>query len=170
VLGLALVHSPTDAKRDRGQLVLADVRDSLARQGHNSVALPVANIYLGRERARRGDHDAAIPVVRAAFDQLVREERLLSWGIPATGVLVETLLERGARSDLIEARVAIERLATAHTDHQVPVRDLLLLRLRALLARAHGDAAAYADLKARYSEMATSLRYEGHIAWAQAMP
>ena len=170
VLGLALVHSPTDAHRDRGNLVLTEVKESLVGQGHESVALPVADIYLGRERARRGDHDAALPLIRAAFDRLVREERLLGWGIPATGVLVETLLERGSPSDLTEAGVAIEQLATAPTDHEVPVRDLLVLRLRALLARAHGDAAAYADLKGRYGEMATSLGYEGHIAWAAALP
>ena len=44
------------------------------------------------------------------------------------------------------------------------------LRLRALLARAHGDAVAYADLRDRYRDMAKSLGFEGHIAWAEAMP
>ena len=33
VLGLALVHRHTDAERDRGQQVLAEVRDVLVRQG-----------------------------------------------------------------------------------------------------------------------------------------
>ena len=34
--------------------------------------------------------------MRAAVDHLFREGRLLAWGVPATGVLVETLLDRGA--------------------------------------------------------------------------
>ena len=33
------------------------------------------------------------------------------WGISATGVLVETLLDRGADADVAEAEAAIERLA-----------------------------------------------------------
>ena len=50
------------------------------------------------------------------------------------------------------------------------IRDIWLLRLRALLARAHGDDAAYADFRDRYRDMAKTLGFEGHIAWAEAMP
>jgi hypothetical protein len=45
-----------------------------------------------------------------------------------------------------------------------------VLRLRALLARAHGDDTGYRDYRDRYRELATSLGFEGHIAWAEAMP
>jgi hypothetical protein len=48
-------------------------------------------------------------------------------------------------------------------------REIWLLRLRALLARAHCDDAAYADFRDRYRDMATSLGFEGHIGWAEAM-
>ena len=113
---------------------------------------------------------SAIPLMRAAVDHLFREGQLLAWGIPATGVLVETLLDRGADGDLAEAEAAIERLAAAPTDEGLAVRDIWLLRLRALLARARGDAAAYADLRDRYRDMAKSLGFEGHIDWADAMP
>ena len=88
------------------------------------------------ERARRGDRDGAIPVIRAAADHLFREGRLLLWGVTATAVLVETLLDRGADGDVAEAEAAIERLAAAPTDDGLAARDILLLRLRALLARA----------------------------------
>jgi|SRR5580693_8600314 hypothetical protein len=98
------------------------------------------------------------------------EGRLLVWGIPATGVLAETLLGRGAESDVAEAEAAIERLAAAPADEGLVMRDIWLLRLRALLARAHGDAATYAHFRDRYRDMATSLGFEGHIAWAEAMP
>ena len=70
---------------------------------------------------------------------------------------------------MIEAEAAIERLATAPADEGLVMRDIWLLRLRALLARAHSDAAAYTDFKARYRDMARTLGFEGHIAWAEAM-
>jgi hypothetical protein len=109
--------------------------------------------------------------MRAAADHLLREGGLLQmWGIPATGVLVETLLDRGTDSDVAEAEAAIERLAAAPADEGLVIRDIWLLRLRALLARAHRDDAAYADFRDRYRDMARTLGFEGHIAWAEAMP
>ena len=157
-LGVALVHRPTAAERDRGQKLLAEVSDVFLRRGHNLCDLPIVNVYLARERARRGDRDDAIPLMRAAVDHLFREGQLLAWGIPATGVLVETLLDRGADGDVAEAEAAIERLAAAPADEGLVIRDIWLLRLRALLARAHGDAAAYARLPG-------SLPRHGENAW-----
>jgi len=40
----------------------------------------------------------------------------------------------------------------------------------ATLARAHGDEAAYRDDRDRYRNTAKTLEFEGHIAWAEAMP
>jgi hypothetical protein len=91
-------------------------------------------------------------------------------GIAATGVLVETLLDRGAEGDVVEAEAAIERLAAAPADEGLVMRDIWLLRQRALLARSHGDDAAYADFRDRYRDMAKTLGFEGHTAWAEAMP
>jgi class 3 adenylate cyclase len=169
-LGFALVHRPTAAERDRGQQVLAEVGDVFLHQGYLLADLPIVNVYLARGRARHGDRDEAIPLIRAAVDHLVHEGQLLGWGIPATGVLVETLLDRGADGDVAEAAAAIERLAAAPTDDDQAVRDIWLWRLQALLARAHGDAAAYARFRDHYRDMAKSLEFEGHIAWAEAMP
>src|SRR6185503_10881512 len=121
-------------------------------------------------RARRGDRDEAIPPMRAAADHLFREGRLLAWGIPATGVLVETLLDRGTESDVAEAEAAIERLATAPDDEGLVTREIWLLRLRALLARAQGDETGYRDYWDRYRAMAASLGFAGHMKWAEAMP
>jgi hypothetical protein len=107
--------------------------------------------------------------MRAAADDLVREGQLLQWGIPATGVLVETLLDRGAESDLAEAQAAITRLSNAPADEGLVIRDIWLLRLRALLAQAHGDEARYREYRDRYRDMAKTLGFEGHIAWAEEM-
>jgi hypothetical protein len=165
-LGVALVHRQTDADRDRGQRLLAEVSDVL----HNLSVLPLVDVHLARERARRGDRGGAIPLMRATVDDLVREGRRLVWGIPATGVLVETLLDRGTEADVAEAEAAIERLAAAPAEEVLALRDIWLLRLRALLARAHGDGATYAQFRDRYRDMAKTLGFEGHIAWAEAMP
>jgi class 3 adenylate cyclase len=168
-LGVALVHRQTDADRDRGQKLLAEVSDVLLRRGYMLGDLPLVEVYAARERARRGDRDEAIPLLRAAADDLFREGQLLGWGIPATGVLVETLLDRGADGDVAEAEAAIERLAAAPADEGLVIRDIWLLRLRTLLARAHGDATAYAHFRDRYRDMAKTLGFEGHIDWAEAM-
>ena len=133
-LGVALVHRDTSAERDRGQKLLAEVGEVFVRRGQNLGDLPIVNMYVARERARRGDRDEAIPLMHAATDHLFREGRLLLWSIPATGVLVETLLNRGADGDVAEAEAAIERLAAAPADDRLPVRDIWLLRLRALLS------------------------------------
>jgi hypothetical protein len=169
-LGVALVHRDTAAERDRGHKVLAEVGDVFVRRGHNLCDLPLVNVCVARERARRGDRDEAIPLMRAAVDHLFREGRLLLWGIPATGVLVQTLLDRAANGDVAEAEAAIERLAAAPADEGLAIRDIWLLRLRALIARARGDDVSYRDYRHRYRDMAKTLGFEGHIAWAEAMP
>ena len=110
-LGVALVHRHTAAERDRGQRLLAEVGDVFVRREHNLADLPMVEVYLARERARRGERDEAIPLMRGAVEYLFREGRLLLWNVAATGVLVETLLDRGAERDLAEAQAAIERLA-----------------------------------------------------------
>jgi hypothetical protein len=169
-LGVALVHRHTAAERDPGQQLLDEVSEVILRRGHNLSELPIVNAYVAREQARRGDRDDGIPLMRAAVDHLFREGQLLVWGIPATGVLVEALLDRGADGDVAEAEAAIERLAVAPADEGLVIRDIWLLRLRALLARAHGDDTTYRDYRDRYRDMAKTLGFEGHMAWAEAMP
>ena len=167
-LGLALVHRHPVGERDRGHEVLTEVSDVFLRRGYLLGELPILDVYLSRERARRGDREDAIALMRAATDHLFPEGQLL-WGVAATGVLVETLLDRGADADVAEAKAAIERLAAAPAEEGLVIRDIWLLRLRALLARARGDIAAYKDLRDRYRDMAKTLGYEGHIDWAEAM-
>ena len=71
------------------------------------------------------------------------------------------------------APAAIARLAAAPADGGLVIRvirEIWLLRLRAMLARAHEDDAAYCDYRDRYRDMARSLGFEGHVKWAEAMP
>jgi hypothetical protein len=164
-LGVALLNRDAAADRRRGLELMVQARD----MWRESVPflVPVTEVWAARERARRGDRDAAIPVMRQAVDDL--HQAGSSYGVWGTGVLVETLLERGTQGDLAEAQEAIDRLANVWADQGWAVREITLLRLRALLARARGDDVAYRDLVSRYRAMAESLGFEGHMAWAEAM-
>ena len=145
----------------------AEVSHAFLRKGYLLGELPLVNVYLAHEWFRRGSRDEATSLMRASVDQLFWEGPLVEWGIPATGVLVETLLDLGTEPAKAEAEAAIGRLATAPADHGLVIRKIWLLRLRALLARAHKNAATYADFRNRYLTMARSLGYQGHIAWAE---
>jgi hypothetical protein len=70
-LGFALAHRDTDAERDRGQKLLAEVSDVFLRRVYLLCELPIVNIYVARERARRGDDDLA-----AAEAEIDRVENL----------------------------------------------------------------------------------------------
>lgn len=165
-LGLALVHRDTDVERDRGAVLLAEVRDAFLRGGHFLCDVPMLDVYIARETARRGDRDQAIEVMRSAVDHIARAGQLLSWGIMTTGVFVETLLERGSESDIAEAEDAIARLASAPADDGAMGREIWLQRMRALLARTQGDVAAYTQLTRDYRAMARTHGLEGHLEWA----
>jgi hypothetical protein len=169
-LGIALMDRPTEAEHDRGQTLLTELSEVFLHRGYLLGELPIINVYLARERARDGDRDGAIPLMRTAADHVFRGGHLLAWGVPATGVLVDTLLDRGADADVAEAEAAIERLAAAPADEGLVIRDIWLLRLRALLARAHGDDPRYREYRDRYCNMARTHGFEGHIAWAETMP
>ena len=168
-LGAALLSRSAAADRDRGVELMAQVRDIWQRKQIALQDIPVTELWVARENARANDLDGAIPVMRDVVDDLYREGRL-GYGVWATGVLVETLLERGTDADVAEAQEAIDLLANTRADERSAVRDVTLLRLRALLARARGDDDAYRDSRDRYREMAARLGYEGHQVMAEAMP
>ena len=87
-----------------------------------------------------------------------------------TDVLVQTLLDRGADGDVAEAEAAVDRLAAAPASDGPVMREIWLLRLRALLARADRDEVTYRDYRDRYRALATSLGFDGHVQWSEAMP
>jgi class 3 adenylate cyclase len=168
-LGIALMHRDSPAERERGLAVLGQVRDMCLHGRFYQFSLAAVDVYTARELARCGDRDGAIPQMCAAIDDLFRSGELL-YCVAPTSVLVEALLERGANGDVIDAEAAIARLAAAQDDEGPVIRDIWLLRMRALLAQALGDETAYHDYRDRYRAMARSLGFAGHIKWAEAMP
>jgi hypothetical protein len=168
VCGVVQVHRPVPADRKRGLELLAQLRDRWLRERTYLHWVPNVDIIAAGARARRGDRDGAIPVMRISLDDLFTRGAF-GYLAGATGALVETLLDRGAEGDVSEAEQAIERLANLAAGDGWAVRDIMLLRLRTLLARAHGDEAAYRDYRDRYRAMAKALGFEGQIAMAEAM-
>jgi hypothetical protein len=165
-LGVALLDRGAAADRPRALDLIVGFREFVRERA--PFLVPVAELWVGRERARGGDRDAAIAVLRRAVDELYQAGRRF-YGVFGIGVLVETLLDRGDDGQLAEAEEAIDRLANLSADENSAMLEITLLRLRALLARAQGDDVAFRDLAGRYQAMAESLGFEGHIAWAAAM-
>jgi adenylate cyclase len=148
--------------------MMAQLREEWIQQRYFLAELPLLDVYVGREQVRGGDRDGGIPVVRNALDVMTARGQV-GYYIPAAGALVETLLDRAMESDLDEAEAAIARLAAAPAEGSV-IRDVWLLRMRALLTRSRGDEAGYRGLRDRYRAMAAELGFEGHMDWAEAMP
>ncbi len=166
-LAIGLLNQDDAADRQRGLELMMQTRDIWLGKRVRFL-IPATDVWAARETARRGDRDAAIPVMRQAVDELRQAEHLF-YGVWGTGILVQTLLERGAQGDLAEAQEEIDWLANLSADQGSAIPEITLLRLRALLSRARGDDVAYRDLVSRYREMAQTLGFEGHIAWAEAM-
>ena len=166
-LAVTLLNRSSVAGRQRGVELMTRAREVWLREGILFL-VPITELWVARETARRGDHDAVLPLMRNVVADMHQEARL-GYGVWATGVLVQTLLERGLESDLAEAEEVIDRLANLRGGQSVAMLDITLLRMRALVARARGNNVAYRDLASRYRAMAKSLGFEGHIDWAEAM-
>lgn len=168
LLGSALMLREGTEDRHRGHELLIELREVWLRQRYHVSELPVLETYLGREQALAGHRDEGIATLRNSVEEMMgRGHR--GYYIPATGLLVEALLDRGGSDDVTEAQAAIAALAAAPADGSV-IPGIWLLHMEALLARARGDHARYGELRDRYREMATSLGFEAHMRWAAAMP
>ncbi len=157
------------AERDTGNRLLQELYEA-ARRNRPMIQqnVPLIDIHVARERARRGDVDGAIELSRIVFDDYLRWGQFM-WLAAVAAVFVESLLQRDTESDLREARDAIEKLAAEPTEPGVVLNEIWLLRLRALLARAEGDEATYREQRDRYRKMAGDLGFEGHMKWAGEM-
>ncbi|WP_051073948.1 adenylate/guanylate cyclase domain-containing protein [Mycobacterium sp. JS623] len=168
VLGVALAQRDADADRQRGLELMEQVHDMCLHGRFYRSELPGIEAAYAIERFRHGDLDGAIPMIRKALNDLVETGQLM-YGAPGTAFLVEMLLARGSEADMAEAQIAIDRATKLPPDEGLVLRDITLLRARALLARARGDEDAYRDLVNRYRAMAESLGFEGHMAIAATM-
>jgi adenylate cyclase len=149
--------------------LLVGVREAVVSQRSIAVYLPLIDIEFAKEEAQQGRIEDAV----AALEAVLQQDEIHSGGVGphgrATETFVEIVLRRGEPADVAAAQAAIDRLAAVPTEPGVVINEIALLRLRALLARAQGDEAAYRDLVDRYRAMAHEIGFEGHIAMAEAM-
>nr|WP_024441114.1 adenylate/guanylate cyclase domain-containing protein [Mycobacterium sp. UM_WGJ] len=166
-LAVVLLNRDNVADRHRGLELMMQTRDIWLRK-RALFLIPVTDVWAARETARNGDPNAAIAEMRQAVADLRHAENLF-YGVWATGVLVETLLERAADSDLAEAEEAINWLASLRACQESSAMcEIMLLRLTALLYRVRGGG-DHAEAVNRYRALAESLGFEGHIDWATAL-
>jgi adenylate cyclase len=165
--GITLVHRD-GPPREAGFTLLAQVREAAVQGRFMLTIVPVVDIHVALQKSRSGDRDGAIELARTVVDDLLSSGGSI-WNALATTALVEALLQRAGDADLQEAQAAIDRLAAVATDAGFVLHDITLLRLRALLARTQGGQPRYREYRDRYRDMARTLGFEGHIAWAEAM-
>lgn len=165
-LGTALMCRDSEADRNRGLEILTEIHHTWLPERTPSL-VPVAELFIGRERVRQGEADV-LPSMRGALDDLFRQGRL-GWCVCGTAYIVEALIQHGTEADLAEAEERIGLLTKLPDAASGAIQAITVLHLKALLARARHEEAAYSAAVSRYREMANSLGFRGHIAWAEAM-
>ena len=115
----------TVADRDRGLELLTEVRELTLEDRFYLSELPMVELYAAREQARHGDVDDAISDMRNALD-LLFDRGQFAWGVVASAIFVETLLDRGGGRDLAEAEAVTDRMETAPLEMAPECHDLWL--------------------------------------------
>ena len=118
--------------------LFTQARDMAVSERFSLSALMIVDPEFAMEKARTGDLDGAVEMVRAVVDGAYESGDMI-WRGRATEVLVKLLIRRGSSGDRDEAQAAIDRLAAVPTDPGFVLHELPLLRSRALLAQARGD-------------------------------
>lgn len=162
--GIVLV-ARKGAEREAGYQHLQCARDFAARGDSNSSIVHIADIQFARRMSASGDVDGAVRLAGAVVDALFDLGSVL-WRGPATSVLVEALLRRDGPGDLAAARAAIDRTAA---DCRFVLHEVMLLRLRALVARAEGNHDGYRRLAQQYGAVSRAGGFDGHCAIAATM-
>ena len=141
--GLILAQQDSP-RREAGLRRLGAAREA-ALERSLRVFLPLIDLEFAKDKTRRRDFDAAIQLLGAIADRELHSGDAVFHAV-AVAALVESLLARGADADIDEANAQVQRLAcTAQADRGLAVGDIWLLRLRGLLAKAHGDEAGYRE-------------------------
>jgi adenylate cyclase len=167
VRGLTLVACG-GAQRGEGLALLAAAREAAVQNRFAGIVTAFVDTRVAMEKIRVDDLDGAIELSRTALDKEFACGDQIGFA-PAAAVLVEALLRRNGDTDVQDAQAAVDRLAAMPTEPGFVLHEIWLLRLRALMARANGDDAAYLDFRDRYRAMAKKLGFQGHISMAKAM-
>ncbi|MCV7409903.1 adenylate/guanylate cyclase domain-containing protein [Mycobacterium florentinum] len=163
----ALIHR-NDESSGEGWEYLAKAREMLVDEKLIVAIRRMTDAEIARGRARSGDLDGAIDLVSRILNAQF-EAGTMMFRAPATTALVETLLARNGPGDIEAAQRAIDRLADVPVEPGFVLHEIPVLRLRALLARVHGDESGYRQFLQRFRARAQDVGFEGYVALADAM-
>lgn len=164
-----MVLTATDPGHVEGLTLLASAREAAIQERFTLPAAWLVDTHLAKEKVLTADLDGAIALLRGVIEDGFASGGSIYVARP-TAILVEALLRRGEDGDLEEAQKAVNVLAAVLGEPGHAIDDLWFLRMRTMLARAHGDEDASRDYRDRYRKMATDLGFEGHMQWAEEMP
>ncbi len=165
--GLVLVNRE-GPQREAGLDLFTQARDMAAAERFSLSALTIVDPEFAMEKARTGDVDGAIDMVRAVVDGAYESGDMI-WRGRATEVLVQLLVQRGSFGDQQNAQAAIDRLAAVPTDPGFVLHELPLLRSRALLAHARGDEDSYRNFLEQHRAKASAAGFDALIATSDAI-
>jgi adenylate cyclase len=148
--------------------LLQEARAGIERHGIQTFLLCSAMADLAVDSARKGAHDEAIDEARRTY------RRELDAGSPpmigrTAETFIELLLDRGSSADAAEAHRVAAEVAGMRLPSPVAAVDLFRLKCRAMVAKADGDAADYADLAKRYLGLVEQLDARGRLTEARTM-
>jgi adenylate cyclase len=167
MMGFALVERG-GSEADRGFRMLAELRETCLEQRYALNTTAPLLLWQAIRLTAVGELDSAVEKAQIAVEESFSEDNLMNADVVIAS-LVEALIPRRAARDLDRATAAIERLAAAKPGQRWAIRDIYVLRLRALLADANGDDVAYREFRDRYRAMAHQHGYEGHLRYAEEM-
>ncbi|MGH3970430.1 MAG: cyclase, partial [Mycobacterium sp.] len=164
--GLVLV-SRDGPEREAGLDLFAQARNAAVTAHFSLSALTIVDPEFAMEKARSGDLDGAIEMVRAVVDGAYESGDMI-WRGRATEVLVQLLIRRGTVGDQHEAQAAIDRLSLVSTDPGFVLHELPLLRSRALLALARADENSYRNFLEQHRAKAAAAGFDALMATADS--
>jgi adenylate cyclase len=164
--GLVLVTRDRMQRAD-GLDLFTKTRDAALAERFSLSALTIVDPEFALEKARTGDLDGAIELVRGVVDAAYESGDMI-WRGRATEVLVQLLVGRGSVADHNEAQAAIDQLAAVPTDPGFVLHQLPLLRSRALLAHARGDENSYRDFLEQHSAKAAAAGFDALLGTSDA--
>jgi hypothetical protein len=165
--GLVLVTRDRTQRED-GLDLFTKTRDAALAERFSLSALIIVDPEFALEKARTGDLDGAIDMVRAVVGGAYESGDMI-WRGRATEVLVQLLVQRGSVGDQNEAQAAIDQLAAVPTDPGFVLHELPLLRSRALLARVRSDESSYRNFLEQHRAKAAAAGFDALIANGDAI-
>jgi adenylate cyclase len=166
---LGVVLSQRDAAdRTRAGRLLDHLRQWCIEGRYYRSELPVLDGWLAWLQCRDGDPDEVLPAYERAVDALFIREQ---YGYCPAGAqrLTDMLLARGTPADIVEAASVLARLEALPVDLSMPFYRIVILHMRAALARARGQHSDHHRWATEYHELAARYGYEGHRRVAAEM-